>query len=115
MLEQERDLQASDIIFLDRALPDALAFFSFAGLNPNKVLADCFEHRYASVFYLNRLPFQQDGVRAEEDANETDFELGMLKDYNDLGYSVVRIPVLAPEDRLSFVLEKLSDLGLIKV
>jgi predicted ATPase len=113
MIEQERGLRATDVIFLDRGLPDALAFFRFAGLNPNEILADCIEHRYASVFYLNRLPYQQDGVRAEEDATEADFELGMLRDYSALGYNVVRVPVLPPEERLAFVLERLSDQGLI--
>lgn len=113
MIEQERGLRATDVIFLDRGIPDALAFFRFAGLNPNDILVNCFEHRYASVFYLNRLPYQQDAIRAVEDATEADFELGMLRDYSALGYNVVRVPVLLPEERLAFVLERLSEQGMI--
>jgi hypothetical protein len=30
-----------------------------------------------------------------------------------LGYRVVRVPVLAPQERLAFVLERLSEQGLI--
>jgi predicted ATPase len=113
MIKHERGLRATDVIFFDRGLPDALAFFRFAGLDPNEILSDCFQHRYASVFLLNRLPYQRDGVRAAEDAIAAEFELGMLRDYSALGYDVVRVPVLPPEERLAFVLERLSEQGLI--
>jgi predicted ATPase len=113
MMTQERGLRATDVIFLDRGLPDALAFFRFAGLNPNEILSDCFQHRYSSVFLLNRLPYWQDGVRTAEDAIAADFELEMLRDYSALGYDVVRVPVLPPEERLTFILESFSVQGLI--
>ena len=109
----EGGLRAIDVAFLDRALPDYLTFSRVAGLDPNEILSDCFQHRYASVFFLNRLPYQQDGVRAAEDATAADFELGMLRDYSALGYNVVRVPVLPPEERLAFVLKRLSEQGLI--
>ena len=113
MLEHERGLRATEINFLDRALPDGFAFYRLAGLNPNRILPDCFQHRYACVFLLNRLPYQKDGVRAAEDAIAACFELGMLRDYSALGYDVVRVPVLPPEERLAFVLERLSEQGVV--
>jgi predicted ATPase len=113
MVENERKLHADVVTFLDRGLPDALAFYRFAGLNPNEILPDCFQHHYAFVFLLNRLPYQQDGVRAAEDAIAADFELGTLRDYSALGYNVVRVPVLPPEERLAFVLERLYEQGLL--
>jgi predicted ATPase len=105
MLSQEHGLCPDDIIFLDRGLPDALAFFRFAGLDLSVVLEDCFQHRYAHVFMLDRLPYQQDGVRTADDAVASDFELGTLRDYRALGYDVVRVPVMLPEERVKFVLE----------
>jgi predicted ATPase len=113
MKKQECGLRVADLIFLDRGIPDALAFFRYAGLDPNQILSDCFLHRYASVFLLNRLPYQKDGVRTAEDAIAADFELGMLRDYSALGYDVVRVPVLPPEERLAFVLNELSEKRLI--
>jgi predicted ATPase len=106
-------LRTTEITFLDRGLPDALAFYRFAGLNPNEILPDCFQYRYASVFMLNRLPYQRDGVRAGDDETAAYIEAWMLRDYSALGYNVVRVPVLSPEERLAFVLEKLSEQGLI--
>ncbi len=106
-------LRVADVTFLDRGLPDALSFYRFAGMNPNEILPDCFQHRYASVFILDRLPYQQDGIRGGDDTTATYFDLWMERDYSALGYNVVRVPVSPPEERLAFVLDKLSDDGLI--
>lgn len=113
MLEHERKLQATDINFLDRALPDAFAFFRLAGLNPNEIVSDCFRYRYAAVFLLNRLPYQKDGVRVADDETAAYLESWLMLDYSALGYQVIRVPVLAPEERAAFVLERLSERGLI--
>jgi predicted ATPase len=109
MVKHERGLRAIDVLFLDRALPDTLAHVRFAGRNPNEFLSDCFQHRYASVFLLNRLPYQKDGVRAADDPTAAYFESWTLRDYSALGYNVVRVPVLSPEERLAFVLDTLSE------
>jgi predicted ATPase len=101
-------LRAAEVTFLDRGLPDSLAFYRYAGMNPNEILSDCFEHRYASVFMLNRFPYKRDGVRAGDDAYAAYFESWASRDYDALGYNVVWVPVLPPKERLAFVLERLS-------
>jgi len=108
MLRTERGLRANDVLFLDRAFPDALAFCRANGLNPNEILADCFHHRYASVFLLDRFPVEQDGIRFHDDVTADLIEEWHARDYSALGYDVVRVPVLAPEERIAFVLGKLS-------
>jgi len=113
MLETELGLRVNDVLFLDRAFPDALAFCRVYGLNPNDFLAECFRYRYASVFLLDRLPVEQDGVRAEDDVTASLLGEWLARDYSALGYKFVRVPVLPPEERMAFVLEKLSDDGLI--
>jgi predicted ATPase len=80
-------------------------------LNPNEILAECFHHRYASVFILDRLRFQQNGIRLEDDAIAGLLDEWLARDYSALGYSVVRVPALSPEERLAFVLERLSERG----
>lgn len=107
-----RSLLAADVIFLDRGIPDALAFYRYAGMDPNRVLPDCFEYRYASVHILDRLPYQQDGIRGGDDTSAEYFDLWMERDYRALGYSPVRVPVLPPEERLAFILDGFSDGGL---
>jgi predicted ATPase len=112
-LRIEGGLRAIDVAFLDRAIPDILAFCRVAGLNPNEYLAGCFHHRYASVFILDRFPVQQNGIRTEDDITASLLDVWLARDYNALGYCVVRVPVLSPKERLAFVLERLSEQGLI--
>jgi predicted ATPase len=109
----EHGLRATDVVFLDRALPDSLFFYRIFGLNPNEILAECFHHRYASVFILDRLPLQLDGARIEDDTYTVLLDEWLVRDYSALGYDVVRVPVLPPQERLAFVLERLSEQGLI--
>ena len=112
-LRIEHGLRAIDVVFLDRASPDCLTYCRVIGLNPNEILLKCFHHRYASVFVLDRLPIQQDGLREEVDVSAVLLDEWLARDYSALGYSVVRVPVLPPEERLAFVLERLSEQGLI--
>ena len=112
-LRIEGELRATDVAFLDRAVPDCLAWWRVYGLNPNEILTECFRHRYASVFVLDRLPIQRDDLRPEDEALAAFLDEWIARDYSALGYRVVRVPVLSPEERLAFVLERLSEQGLI--
>jgi predicted ATPase len=109
----EFGLQATDVVFLDHALPSYLWFWRLIGLNPNELLPDCFHHRYASVFILDQLPLELDGARIEDEAYTTLLDEWLVRDYSALGYHVERVPVLSRQERLEFVLEKLSEQGLI--
>jgi predicted ATPase len=113
-LEIEGGLRPVDVAFLDGAVPASLAWYRVFGLNPNEMLPDCFRHRYASVFVLDPLPFQVDEQRVEEVAAiAAHLDAWLARDYSALGYDVVRVPVLSPEERLAFVLERLSEQGLM--
>jgi len=109
----EGELSAVDVAFLDGAVPGSLAWYRVFGLNPNEILLECFHHRYASVFILERLPLQLDGLRFEDDAITSFLDEWIARDYSALGYNVVRVPVLAPEERLGLILERLSKQGLM--
>jgi predicted ATPase len=113
-LSLEAGLRANDVAFLDRAVPDSLAWYRAFGLNPNDILSECLRHCYASVFLLDPLPFQADDGRAEEVAAIAGYlDEWHARDYSALGYDVVRVPVLLAEDRLAFVLETLSEKELL--
>jgi len=113
-LRIEGGLGAREVAFLDGAVPSSLAWYRAYGLNPNEVLPECFHHRYAAVFVLDPLPFQPDPERPPEVAAIAGFlDEWFARDYSALGYDVVRVPVLSPEERLAFVLETLSEQGLL--
>jgi predicted ATPase len=112
-LAAERRLRADEVLFLDRGLPDCVTICRFWGLDPNDLLPHCFWHRYASVFVLDRLPIQRDGLRIENEALAACQDEWLPRDYAALGYRVVRVPVLPPEERLAFVLQSLAEQGLM--
>jgi predicted ATPase len=63
------------------------------------------------VFILDRLPFIGDKQLDPEDEKSAQFVDDWLeRDYAALGYRVVRVPVRSPEERLDFVLERITDL-----
>jgi predicted ATPase len=111
-LEIEHGLRANDVLFLDGAVPGSLAWYRAYGLNPNEILLECFHHRYASVFILDPLPFQEDGARNEDAPIVGYLDEWITRDYSALGYRVVRVPVLSLQERLAFVLERLTEQGL---
>jgi len=109
----ERELEAGRVAFLDRGLPDCLTFFRFFGLDPNEILRSCFRYRYASVFVLDRLPIEGDGLRIEDEQLAAYQDRWLPIDYAALGYRVVRVPVRPVEERLAFILDWLAAEGLL--
>ena len=110
-LKAERSLRAAEVIFLDRGLPDSLTFRRLHGMDPNEFLPQCFYHRYASVFVLDRLPLQLDGARIDDEDYACFLDDWLARDYSALGYDVVRVAVLPPEERMAYVIEIVSRLG----
>ena len=106
-LQMESVLDPSELVFLDRAFPDLLAWYRVRGMDPNEILKDCFHHRYAAVWMLDPLPFEPDVQRvAEIEAIAAALSAWHARDYEALGYEVFRVPVLAPSDRLDYILER---------
>jgi predicted ATPase len=103
----EAGLSASEVAFLDRGLPDSLTFHRVFGLNPDSLLPECRHFRYKSVFVLERLPVEREIKLGPEDEITAHFiDQWLERDYHALGYSVLRVPVMPPQERLAFVLEK---------
>lgn len=110
MVQTEDRLPVDEIYFLDRGLPDAFSFLRFNGINPNEVILDCIKYHYASVFILDRLPYIRDGVRVADDDTAAYYEKWLLSDYKSLGYEAIRVPVLPSKDRISYILENISEI-----
>jgi len=111
-LKIESDLQHKEVLFLDRAFPDSLAFFQQFGLDPNEILPKCFHHHYASVFVLDRFPSIKDAARIEDDIAADFLDKQLASNYRALGYAVVRVPAYLPEERCMYILDKLYTQGL---
>lgn len=112
--QYEQNQEKTEVAFLDRAMPDSLTFHRLNGLDPNELLLDCLRYRYASVFILDRLPFHRKETLGPEDERSSKFlDDWLVRDYSAIGYTVVRVPVMPPKERLEFILSTLSRRGLL--
>ena len=108
----ENELPHREDVFLDRGLPDSLTFHRLFGLNPDELLPACLEHQYASVFILDRLPFEREAKLGPEDEKSAHFiDKWLERDYTSLRYQIVRVPVYPPKERLTFILNSITGQG----
>jgi predicted ATPase len=100
----ESALNKNDRVFLDRAIPDSIAYFRKAGFDITEPLASSRLFQYKKIFLFERLGFEKDPVRSEDDATAAKLEQLLAESYEMLGYSVIRVPVMTVTGRTKFVL-----------
>ena len=102
-VQLESSLPASDLIFLDRGIPDSIAYFQLENLPITEPLLYSRNVRYAKVFLFDRLHFETDSVRAENSAMAAHIETLLISCYQALGYAMTRVPVMPIEQRIQWV------------
>lgn len=100
----EADLSPAALIFLDRAIPDSLAYFRHAGLDTAQVLEKSRLFRYKKIFLFERFRFKKDAVRTEDERTAEDLDRLLHESYEELGYEVMDVPVMPVVERVAFVL-----------
>lgn len=107
-IEQENSLSADEVVFLDRAIPDALAYCRFLDLPADERLLDAMgKVSYKKVFILDSLPLVKDYARNEDEAAQKRIYELITAVYESLPFPIVHVPVLAPEERADYILENL--------
>ena len=106
-IEMESSLPDKAIVFLDRAIPDSIAYFRFAGLNPEEPEKRGAEIRYRKIFLFDRLQIHHDEVRNENEEDSILIDRFIEETYKTLGYEIMRVPVLPVGRRTDFILENL--------
>ncbi|MCU0558990.1 MAG: ATP-binding protein [Desulfobacterales bacterium] len=105
-LELESRLPAEEPLFLDRGLPDSIAYYTLEGLDPREPLRHSRRIAYRRVFLFERLEFLKDPVRSEDPQTAARIERLIAEAYGRLGYPIVRVPVLSIAERAEFVLAR---------
>lgn len=106
-IELESLLPEKAIIFLDRAIPDSVAYFRFAGIDPKEPEEKSAGIRYRKIFLFERLRIKHDEVRNENEGDSILIDRLIEETYRTLGYEIIRVPVLPLERRVDFILENL--------
>jgi predicted ATPase len=104
-IEIESRLPCKEIVFLDRAVPDSIAYFRVEGLDPSEPLSKSLSMRYRNVFILDRLGFAKDPVRCEDDGLALHIDVLLEEGYRRLGYEIIRVPVLSVKARVDYILQ----------
>lgn len=108
-IEQEAALNVNDLVFLDRALPDAMAYYQFLGLEYDKLLLDeCNKYCYKHVFILDRLPLINDYARLEDEQDQIRIHNLIIAVYQSFPCPIVFVPVLPPDERVDFILNVIN-------
>lgn len=100
----ESALPRDQLIFMDRAIPDSVAYYRFEGLDPAEPLTHSRTVRYRSIFLLERFLFESDGVRSENEESAAHLEYLIADSYAALGYAIVRVPIMSIAQRTDFIL-----------
>ena len=106
-IEIEQSLTENTIIFLDRAVPDSIAYYMLEGLNPDDPIHKSKLTRYKKIFLFERLGFEKDDVRSEDEKIAAQLDHLLRKSYAMLGYDVIHVPLMPVKGRIGFILERI--------
>lgn len=108
-IEQEKRLSPKNTVFLDRAIPDARAYYQFLNLPEDHKLRDAIQAAsYKKVFILDPLPLAKDYARTEDEAAQHKIHELLSEVYESLPFPIVHVPVLPPEERVDLILKSLD-------
>lgn len=101
-----------DIVFIDRGIPDILAYLNYIGTTyPPVFETTCKEHLYSKIFILP--PWEE--IYESDEARYENYEQSKLiynhihEIYQNLGYNLIEVPKDTPENRILFILDKISN------
>lgn len=107
-IEQEASINPDDVVFLDRAIPDALAYYHFLELEVDLILKKAMRTvSYKKTFILDSLPLINDYARLESVKDQKKIHALITEVYESLPFPVVHVPVLKPVERVDFILSNL--------
>ena len=98
-----------DIIFLDRGIPDVLAYMHYIGDSyPAFFDLACREHIYTKIFILPPWEeiYESDNERYENFEQATLIYNHLTETYQKYGYHLIEVPKGTVEERISFILNQ---------
>lgn len=102
----EQSLTKNTTVFLDRAIPDSIGYYILEGLNPNDPIQKSNLWQYQNIFFFERIPFETDSVRSENEKIAADLDRLLRESYRMLGYEIIFVPLMAVSDRVDFILNR---------
>lgn len=109
---KEADMLPSNTVFIDRGIPDVLAYMDFFKTTyPEHFIEACEKHVYDHIFILP--PWQEiyvsDNERYESFNESRKISLYLEKSYKQFGYKPIEVPKIPIPERIDFILGKLDE------
>ncbi|RZB36830.1 MAG: hypothetical protein SRB2_01630 [Desulfobacteraceae bacterium Eth-SRB2] len=104
-IEIEKSLSKDATVFLDRGVPDSIGYYIIEGLYPDEPIKKSKQTRYKKIFFFEKLLFEKDAVRSEDDKIATELDRILKESYQTLGYEIISVPILTVKDRIDFILK----------
>jgi predicted ATPase len=104
-------LEPHKIVFIDRGIPDVLAYMKFIGDNyPEHFDVACKENVYSKIFVL---PPWEEIYESDEERYETYDQAKkiynhLVETYQGYGYDLIEVPKDTVTERIDFILEKIA-------
>ena len=107
-IDLERRLDPQEMIFLDRGLPDELAYYKYFNLAPDEKLVEYLKTAtYKMIFVMDLLPLDKDYARTEDLEAQKALHQLIIDSYKERNEPIVMVPVLPPKERTAFILANL--------
>lgn len=103
-------IEPHHIVFIDRGIPDVLAYMNFIGdTYPEYFENACKEHIYTKIFVL---PTWEDIYISDNERYESFEQAGkiqnhLIETYKNYGYNLIEVPKDTVENRIEFILKNL--------
>lgn len=107
-IDLERHLDPQELVFLDRGLPDELAYYKYFDLSPDEKLVEYLKTAtYKKIFIMDLLPLDKDYARIEDVEAQKALHQLIIESYKARNEPIVMVPVLPPKERVAFILANL--------
>lgn len=94
--------------FCDRGIIDGHGYCKFFGIDTPQGIHELGRDRYRHVFILDRLPvYENDTTRVEDATMAENIHQAIIGAYVEFGHEPILVPVLAPHERVEYILERI--------
>ncbi len=108
-IQQENEISNDVQVFLDRAIPDALAYYRFLNLSVDEILIKALKKvSYKKIFIMDYLPLVNDYARRENADAQKKIHSLITEVYEALPFPIVHVPILSANERVDFILNNLE-------
>lgn len=107
-VKNEKKLHKNEILFLERGIPDSIAYYKVCGVTKDKELEKSVKNsNYKKVFLLELLEYKKDYARTEDKKTAIQLEKSLKESYERLNILVIKVPSMTLSKRVKFILDNL--------